>query len=219
MNTSSHPNLETLTAQLMEQLQGAPLASMAEQLGIGTEQAHSAATLAVPLLLGAMGRNAQDGEGARSLLGALQRDHMPAAAAGAGPHWGGLLGSLLGGLGAAGSAGRGAGGDGAAILGHILGGRRGRAEQQLGEATGLGANAGRLLQLLAPVVMAFLAQRVRAGNLGAGDLGQVLASGSPAGAPGGIGGLLAQVLDQDGNGRLDLGDLLRVGGSLLGGRR
>ena len=33
------------------------------------------------------------------------------------------------------------------------------------------------------------------------------------------GGLLGAVLDQDGDGQLGLGDLLKIGGGLLGGRR
>ena len=33
------------------------------------------------------------------------------------------------------------------------------------------------------------------------------------------GGLLNAVLDQNGDGKLDLSDLLKIGGSLLGGRR
>lgn len=212
MNTSSS---EPLAEQLLQQLQGAPLAQIAAQLGIGAEQAQSAAAMAVPLLLGSMGRNAEQPQGAQALLGALQRDHMQPAAGGL--DLGGLLGSVLGG----GGGGAGLGGDGAAILGHILGGKRPQAEAQLGQATGLGEGAGKLLGLLAPIVMAFLAQRVRAGGMGAGDLGSLLgqeqararSSGSPAGD------LLSQVLDQDGNGRVDLGDLFKLGGSLLGGRR
>lgn len=198
----------SLSDQLMQHLQGAPLQQIAGQLGIGADQARSAAAMAVPLLLGAMGRNAQQPQGAQALFGALQRDHVPAA----GLDWGSLAGALLGGRGA---------GDGGAILGHILGGRREQAEAGLGQATGLGGNAGQFLSLLAPLVMAFLAQRVQAGGLGADGLGgmlgreqsQVRQGGSPAGD------LLSRVLDQDGNGRVDLGDLLKVGGSLLGGRR
>jgi hypothetical protein len=33
------------------------------------------------------------------------------------------------------------------------------------------------------------------------------------------GGLLGSLLDQDGDGEVGLGDLLKMGGSLLGGRR
>ena len=64
----------------------------------------------LPLLLGALGRNAEGPQGAQSLLGALQRDHMDAAAPAAqgigGLDLGGLLGSVLGG-GMAGGAGQG----------------------------------------------------------------------------------------------------------------
>lgn len=210
---SSH-DTAPLTHELLQQLQGAPLARIAGELGVDQQQAQQAAAMAVPLLLGALGRNAQQPQGAQALLQALQRDHMPAQPA-AGLDLGGLLGAMLGG----GTAGPAA--DGGGILDHILGGARGQAQAGLGQASGLGDSAGQLLRLLAPMVMAFLAQRVRAGGLGTGSLGDLLGheqaqlqrGGSPAG------GLLAQVLDQDGNGRLDLGDLLKAGAGLLGGRR
>ena len=44
----------------------------------------------------------------------------------------------------------------------------------MGQATGLGSNAGQLLQMLAPIVMSFLAQRMSSGGMDAGGLGQVL---------------------------------------------
>ena len=213
MNTPAPSPL--LAEQLMQHLQGAPLQQMAQQLGASTAQTQSAVEMALPLLLGAMGRNAQDDQGAQALFGALQRDHAPQAqAAMGGLDLGGLLGSMLGG----GNAG---GGGGADILGHILGGGRQRAESGLGQATGLGANAGQLLQLLAPIVMSFLAQRVNAGGMDAGGLGQMLgqerAGARQQGAPGGD--LLGSLLDQDGDGQVGLGDLIKIGGGLLGGRR
>ena len=74
-----------------------------------------------------------------------------------------MLGSLLGQGGPAG------GGDGAAILGHILGGRQSRAEAGIGQASGLdGGTVQQLLAMLAPLVMSFLAQRVQQGGLDAG---------------------------------------------------
>ncbi len=211
----------SLADQLMQQLRGAPLNQLASQLGIGQEQAHDAAAMAVPLLLGAMQRNAQQPQGAQALLGALQRDHLPAG--GSAPDWGGLMGAVLAGA-AGGRDGGGAMGDGAAILGHVLGGARQQAEASLGQASGLGDSAGQLLRLLAPMVMGFLAQRVHAGGLGAeglggllGQLGQGQAPASPGSGPGAD--LLARMLDQNGDGRVDLGDLLKLGGGLLGGRR
>ena len=207
----------SLTDELLSQLQGAPLQQIAEQLGTNPSQAQSAVAAALPMLLGALGRNAAQPQGAADLFGALQRDHVGRAAGGGG--LGDLLGSVLGGMGGGGGAGGAA--DGASILGHIFGGNQQRAEAGLGQATGLGANAGQLLQILAPIVMAFLAQRTQAGGMDAGGLGAVLGrEHAQVRQQGGVGGdLLGSLLDQDGDGQVGLGDLIKIGGGLLGGRR
>ncbi|MDH1704076.1 DUF937 domain-containing protein [Comamonas terrigena] len=206
----------SLVDELMSQLQGAPMQQMAQQLGTDTAQTQSAVGAALPLLLGALGQNAAQPQGAADLLGALQRDHSAAVPQGLGG-LGDLLGSVLGG-----AQGGGAGlGGGADILGHIFGGNQQRAEAGLGQATGLGGNAGNLLQMLAPIVMAFLASRVQSGGLDAGGLGQALGQERErAQAQGGLGGgLLGSLLDQDGDGQVGMGDLFKIGGALLGGRR
>ena len=207
----------SLTDELLSQLQGAPLQQIASQLGTNPSQAQSAVAAALPMLLGALGRNAAQPQGAADLFGALQRDHVGRAAGGGG--LGDLLGSVLGGMGGGGGAGGAA--DGASILGHIFGGNQQRAEAGLGQATGLGANAGQLLQILAPIVMAFLAQRAQAGGMDAGSLGAVLGrEHAQVRQQGGVGGdLLGSLLDQDGDGQVGLGDLIKIGGGLLGGRR
>ena len=207
----------SLTDELLSQLQGAPLRQIASQLGTNPSQAQSAVAAALPMLLGALGRNAAQPQGAADLFGALQRDHVGRAAGGGG--LGDLLGSVLGGMGGGGGAGGAA--DGASILGHIFGGNQQRAEAGLGQATGLGANAGQLLQILAPIVMAFLAQRTQAGGMDAGGLGAVLGrEHAQVRQQGGVGGdLLGSLLDQDGDGQVGLGDLIKIGGGLLGGRR
>lgn len=206
MNASS-----SLVSELLAELQGAPLQQLAQQLGTDTAQTQEAVSAALPMMLGALGQNAAQPQGAEALFGALQRDH-----AGGGMDLGGLLGSLLGGGGSASAA-----PDGAAILGHIFGGNQQRAEAGLGQATGMGGNAGQLLKLLAPIVMAFLAQRVNAGAMDAGSLGQTLGQERErVQQQGGLGGgLLGSLLDQDGDGQLGMGDLIKVGGSLFGGRR
>jgi len=213
MNDSS-----SLADELMAQLQGAPLEQLARQMGTGTEEAQQAVGAALPMMFGAMGQNAAQPEGADALFGALQRDHSAQATGGL--DVGGLLGALLGG-GAAAGAGAAPALNGAGILGHIFGGNQQRAETGLGQATGLGGNAGQLLRLLAPIVMAFLAQRVQAGGMNPGSLGQTLGrERERVQQQGGLGGgLLGSLLDQDGDGRLGMGDLLKAGGSLLGGRR
>ena len=215
---------QSLVSELMAQLQGAPMQQMAQQLGANSQQIQSAVGAALPLLLGALGNNAAQPQGAAALWGALQRDHSATMPQGLGDlgGLGGLLGSLLGG-GAAAPAASSTGnpvGDGAAILAHIFGSHRQQAESGLGQATGLGANAGQLLAMLAPIVMAFLAKRVQAGNLDASSLGQALGQESAqVQQQGGLaGGLLGSLLDQNGDGKLDVSDLFKLGSSFLNKR-
>ena len=215
--------MTTLTDELFAQLEGAPLQQISQQLGIGKTQAAGAVSAALPLLVGALGKNASQPQGAEALFGALQKDHA------GGGGIGDLLGMVLGGAQSRQT-------DGAGMLGHILGGQQGRAEQHLGEATGLGGDrAGQLMKILAPIVMAYLAKRMFSGNESGGGGAMGMAGGSPTAEilgsilgqeqqqvrqQGGIGGgLLGAVLDQDGDGQLGLGDLLKIGGGLLGGKR
>ena len=65
----------SLVDELMAQLQGAPLQQMAQQLGTSPAQTQDAVGAALPLLLGTLGRNAAQPQGAMDLFGALQRDH------------------------------------------------------------------------------------------------------------------------------------------------
>ena len=210
--------MTALTNDLLSQLQGAPLQQIAQQLGVDHGQAAGAVGAALPLLMGALGRNASQPQGAEALFGALQRDHAGA------PDLGGLLGAVLGGAQSRQT-------DGAGMLGHIFGGQQATAEQHLGTATGLGSDrAGQLMKILAPIVLAYLAKRMFSGGapaaaagLGGGATAQVLGAilGQEHQAvrqQGGVGGgLLGAVLDQDGDGQLGLGDLMKLGGGLLGG--
>jgi len=202
----------SLAEELFQQLRGAPLQQLSRQLGAGQAQTADAIGAALPLLMGALGRNAAQPSGAEALLGALQNDHNT------GLDLGNVLGAVLDGAQSRQT-------DGAGILGHILGGNQQRAAAGLGQATGLGnEKAATLLQILAPIVMSFLAQRLLGGQRGGASadvLGQVLGQERQiAQQQGGLGGgLLGAVLDQDGDGQLGMGDLLKIGGGLLGGRR
>ncbi|HEY5850732.1 MAG TPA: DUF937 domain-containing protein [Lysobacter sp.] len=201
----------SLTDDLLNQLQGKPLDQIGQQLGLSPSQATGAVSAALPLLLGALGRNATQPQGADALFGALQRDHSNL-------DLGSVLGSVMGG-----------GGQGGEILGHIFGARQQGAAQGLGAATGLqSGQAGTLLKVLAPIVMAYLAKQVFSSG------GNTLASQLPASSQslgqalgqeqqtitqqGGIGGgLLGAVLDRDGDGDTDFTDLIGLAGSMLGG--
>ena len=207
--------MTSLTDDLFSQLSGPALQQIAGQLGAGQAQTAGAVAAALPMILGAMGRNTAQPQGAEALLGALGRDH-----AGAGG-LGDILGAVLGGQ-------QDRQTDGLGQLGHIFGGQLPRAQAGLGQATGLGDDKAQLLlKILAPIVMAYLAKRMFGGGQQSAQAASPQVLGDILGQErqvqqqqGGLGGgLLGAVLDQDGDGQLGLGDLLKMGGSILGGQR
>ena len=209
--------MSSLTDDIFSQLSGPALQQISQQLGTGQTQTAGAVAAALPLLLGALGRNASQPHGAGALFGALGRDHQGAAGMGIGD----ILGAVLGG-------GQSRQTDGLGQLGHIFGGRQQQAVSGLGQATGLGSDkAQTLLKILAPIVMAYLAKRMFAGGEAqaaqpsADLLGSILGQEQQqVRQQGGLGGgLLGAVLDQDGDGDLDISDMLKAGMGMMGGRR
>ncbi len=199
-----------LSDDLLQQLRADGLPRMAAQLGLPQHQVDDAVAAALPLLLGAMGRNASQPAGAEALFGALARDHR-------GLDPGNVLGTVLSG---------GAAGDGAGILGHVLGNRTPAAAQALGGIGGIGQDrAGMLLRMLAPVVLAYLARRMFAPP-------EAKAATMPPPSPQGLGEILAgereqirdrpgaggllSILDRDHDGDVDLQDFLRRNDAGLG---
>lgn len=190
-----------LTSELMARLQGGPMERIGSALGLSPAQTHQAVSTALPLLLGALGRNARQPDGAQSLFSALQRDHR-------GLDIGTVLGSAVGG-----------GGQGGQIVGHLFGARAPVAANQVASVAGLDqGRADDLIRMLAPAVMAFVARR----TFGDADgpeptpdgLGRALADEEAhVRSRGGTAGGLLSLLDQDGDGGLGLGDL----GGLVGG--
>ena len=204
----------SITDDIFAQLSGPALQQISQQLGTGQAQTAGAVAAALPMILGAMGHNASQPQGAESLLGALGRDHAASSGGGIAD----ILGAVLGGQQTRQT-------DGLGQLGHIFGGQQQTAETGLGQATGLGSDkAQMLMKILAPIVMAYLAKRMFGGG---GQEGSPQALGEMLGQErrqvqqqGGLGGgLLGAVLDQDGDGQLGLGDLLKIGSGMLGGKR
>jgi hypothetical protein len=170
------------------------------RLGADSGTTGSAITAALPLLIGALAKNASSPDGAQQLHDALARDHD---------------GSALDR-----SAADQPSGDGDAILGHVLGNRRDLAERGISQASGLDlAKVGPLLTMLAPLVMGALGRQRREGGLGPGDLASMLGGERDrigAATPGML-GTLAQLLDRDRDGSIadDVGGML---GGLFGKR-
>ncbi len=193
-------------ASLLDQLSGVLdpqiIQQMAGKLGASPEQTQQGLGAALPLLMGALGRNAAQPSGAQAILQAAQRDH-------AGSDIGSVLQSVLGGAG---------GGDGQAILGHVLGGRQPRAAQGISAVSGLNAGqSGQLMAMLAPLLMSALGKQTQSQGIDAAGLSSMLQSSS-AQPQGGIGSqLLNAVLDKDGDGDVDFADLMAMGSGQSGG--
>lgn len=210
--------MSDLAQTLLQSFDARSITSIAQQIGVSPRQAGGAIQAALPILLGQMAQNASSPQGAQALLGAVQRDHSAP-----GMDLGGLLGGLLGSLGGGGAQSQSGGGleGGLAILGHVFGGGR-QAAPQTPQVPGLdGAGSAKLLAMLAPLVLAALGKmNQQGGGLSLGSIGQILGGAtqsigngprqqSPAG-----GGLLGAVLDRDGDGDVDMSDLLGTAQSL-----
>ncbi|RMF72453.1 MAG: DUF937 domain-containing protein [Acidobacteria bacterium] len=192
-----------VTDQLMAALRSGGLDQLGAGLGLDPAKAEAGVEAALPVLVGALAKNAAKPEGAAALEQALERDHD---------------GSVLEQLGAA--APDSLVEQGGGILRHVLGGKAPKVEQGLAEVAGLGSDqAGRLLAALAPLVMGALGKARRQTGLDAGGLAGLLAGEARAvteKAPQAR-SLLSGLLDADGDGDVDAGDLLKRGSGLLGG--
>ena len=192
--------MSSLISLLIDQLGGDAVSDIAGQIGGDGESTQRAIAAALPLLLGALTRNSSSSEGAASLHRALARDHD---------------GSLLDDLGGYLKKPDTQTGDG--ILRHALGDRRGTVEKGLSRSSGIDpAAAGKLVAMLAPVVMGALGKARREHDLDEAGLAGMLnaeQSLAEAAAPELKG--LGRLLDRDSDGDLT-DDLLDIGGGLVG---
>lgn len=192
--------MSSILETLRSQLDAETVQSIGRQLNLDPATTQTAIAGALPMLVGKLAHNASQPAGAASLNQALNA------------HDGSIFGQITDVLGNSGI------GDG--ILKHVFGGQRGSAEAGLGRATGLDAGtAGQLLAMLAPLVLGALGRMRNQNNLDAGGLSDVLRrenQSAQAQAPEGLGGLLGNLLDRDGDGSV-VDDLAQMGGGLLGG--
>jgi hypothetical protein len=187
-----------LVDSILSQLNDAQINAIAGQLGTDPTQARNAIEHALPLIVGHLAQNASTAQGASALNNAL------------GEHAGFNISDVLRGVLSGSANGQGIGG---AILGHIFGGNQNAANQGLGQVTGLGQqNSAQLMAILAPIVMAALANHAQ--GAGAGGVGGILAQeAQQIQQRGGVaGGLLNAVLNHSG-GNMDLSSML---GGVLG---
>lgn len=228
---------------VMQHLDPATIGRMAQSLGASPQQTASAVQAALPLLMGALSRNASSSQGADALHRAVVKDHqgvdlggllggllggqggggmmdavMGAIGGGGGQSGGGLLGAVMGAMGGSQSQGTSLG-MGESILKHVLGGAQPRAAQGVAKASGLDlGSVMKLLPILAPIIMAALGKITQQKGLDSGGLAGVLGGDMQrmgAGQPAQR-GFLGGVLDADGDGDVDAADLMARGSQLFG---
>ena len=187
---------------------------VAGQTGQSKSETGNVLSMALPILMGAMKRNATSPEGAQGLMSAL-----------AGKHDGGILdnlGNLFDG-GVDDSVMQ----DGTGILNHVLGGKQTQVENALSSKSGMDAGTiATILKVAAPILMGYLGKQTRQQNVsssnGIGDLlGGLMGAGNTGNQQQ---SLIESFLDSDGDGSI-LDDVASMAlgnkkggiGGLLGG--
>ncbi len=176
----------------------------------GTDQnkTSSVLTMALPVLMKAMQRNASTPQGAEGLMSALSNKHD---------------GSILDNLGGlfGGGVDEEVKTDGDKILGHVLGQKRQGVEQVIGQKSGLDAGSvGNILKVAAPILMGVLGKQTRQNNVsssnGIGDLLGGMLGGNSAKQEQSF---LESILDADGDGSVvdDVAGMLLSGSKKKGG--
>jgi len=181
------------------------ISGVSESTSTDEHKTNSVLTMALPVLMKAMERNAKSESGAEGLMGALQKDHD---------------GSILDNLGDLfrGGVDEEVKNDGSKILGHILGNKQRGVEQVIGQKAGVDSSSvANILKVAAPILMGILGKQTQQKQINSqNDLGGLLG--------GLLGGnahnkkeqsFLEQILDADGDGSI----VDDVAGMVLGGNK
>ncbi len=182
---------ELLNSDLGKQI----ISGIGKQAGTSEKDTASVVSAAVPVLMGMLQKNASSEQGASGILGALSK------------HDGSILDNLSGFLGSGDTT------DGNGILGHILGSKKDSIETAISQKTGVSsANTSKIIALLAPIIMGYLGKESKSKSVnnggGLGDLLGGLMGGSSSGSSSVGGNILSSLLDQDGDGKLGVNDVI-----------
>ena len=139
-----------------------------EEVNESPDKVKSALGMALPMIMGAMKKNAESPEGAEDLKKELEKEK----------HDGSILEKLgVGGI-------SGLMGEGSGILKHVLGGSQSKVASAVGSAIGMDASkVSKLLEMAAPVIMGILGKQKRKDNIDSGGgisslVGSVLGTNS-----------------------------------------
>jgi hypothetical protein len=194
--------MTSLLNVLTQQLGGDNLKKIGSQIGADEQSTHGAVSAALPLLINALSRNASSGDGANALSNALSKDHD-----------GSILDNLTGFLGNPDTT------TGQGILRHVLGPRQGMVEKGLSTSSGLDTGSvGKLMAMLAPILMGALGKQKRESGLDAQSLAGYLGKEREEmerNEPQAM-GMIGRLLDTDSDGDVDMSDIVKHGISMFG---
>ncbi len=169
------------------------------------DKTQSVLTMALPVLMTAMKRNAATPEGAQGLMSALNSNK----------HDGGILNNLSGLFG--GGVDANVLNDGSKILGHVLGGKQSTVEQTLSAKSGMDlGSVSQILKVAAPILMGMLAKQTKEKNVdSAGGLEEMLGNILGGNSAKQEQSFLEAILDADNDGSV----IDDVAGMVLGGNK
>ena len=193
--------MSNLLESLLSQMGGGEIEQMSSQLGVSSNQTKNAMASALPILMNALAKNSQNKQGASALDNALSKKHD-----------GSILDNLGGFLSNPDLK------DGSGILKHVLGAKRQNVEKYVSDDAGINSqSSGKLLEMLAPIVMGYLGKQKKAAPAQGGGIGDLLGSflnqekqASPKSQS-----VIEQLLDQDNDGSI-ADDITQLGASFLG---
>src|SRR5690606_1696563 len=192
--------LDLLSSDVGKQL----ISGASAQTGQPADKTANVLSMALPVILGAMQRNASTPQGAQSLNKALEDNR----------HDGTILDQLSGLLGE-GNANSNLLNEGTGILGHVLGGNQEKVAQNISKTSGVDANSvAQIIKIAAPILMGILGSQKRKDNVGESGIGDLL--GSVLGKNTNHDrSLIETMLDADGDGSV----IDDVAGMVLGGNK
>lgn len=180
------------------------ISGVAGTTGQDESKTGSVLTMALPVLMAAMKRNAATPQGAEGLMSALSSKHDGSILDNLGGLFGGGVDSnVLD--------------DGGRILGHVLGGKQQHVENALSQKSGIDAGSvAQILKVAAPILMGVLGNQAKKQNVNSsngieGLLGGLLGGSSSNNEQ----SFLESILDADGDGSI----IDDVAGMVLGGSK
>ncbi|MFL1895581.1 DUF937 domain-containing protein [Aquimarina sp. 2-A2] len=195
--------LDLLNSDIGKQM----ISGLSNQTGQSESKTANVLSMGLPVLMGAMKKNASSNDGAQGLMSALSNKHDGSILNNLGGLFqNGVDDTVLS--------------DGAGILNHVLGGKQSQVEQTIGAKSGVDSGSvSEILKVAAPILMGVLGQQKRANNVSDSNGISSLLGSMLGGQPQENQSLIMSLIDSDGDGSVldDVADIVLGSGKKKGG--